>query len=246
MSYQYMLTSWAQKRMAMGWCPGWGHPLICRALCHSWLAPNCAGASLHTMVIMQMYQADLFRDLDEGKRVGPNNIKEFCQANNFSQCHWGDGQSHRPLHGSTGGNSEFMVNLLGIKEGSTIPPWCPAVTFWPLRQCNALGPVGLLPESSTSCQTPAPHIAKTRKRVLLLEPPLKEAGGWEGENGSEDHFSLKKGFREEVLVPDGLVLSPSQNALMQHCSSEIPGHLCAKPYRRLIDSSPVTRDGDLT
>lgn len=48
------------------------------------MVANCAGVSLQTMVIMQMYQADLLRDLDEGERVGPDDIKEFRRATNLS------------------------------------------------------------------------------------------------------------------------------------------------------------------
>lgn len=148
-----------------------------------------------------------------------------------------------------------MVNLLGIKERDQ-----------PFLLDALLSPSGLYGNAmllvlSGCCQRAAQAarlqlliLPRPERECCCLSPPSKRLGveaalsseASEGENGSEDHFSLKKGFREEVLVPDGLVLSPSQNALMQHCSSEIPGHLCAKPYRRLIDSSPVTRDGDLT
>lgn len=39
-----------------------------------------AGACLHTTAILQEYQADLLRDLDKGKGVGSDAIKEFHWA----------------------------------------------------------------------------------------------------------------------------------------------------------------------
>lgn len=41
------------------------------------MAMGQAGACLHTMVILQAYQADLLRDLDEGEGVGTSAIKEL-------------------------------------------------------------------------------------------------------------------------------------------------------------------------
>lgn len=42
------------------------------------------GACLHTTAIMQEYQADLFRDLDEGERVESDDIKELRRAADLS------------------------------------------------------------------------------------------------------------------------------------------------------------------
>lgn len=43
-----------------------------------------AGACLHTMAILQAYQADLLRDLDKGERVEPDDIKELRWAADLS------------------------------------------------------------------------------------------------------------------------------------------------------------------
>lgn len=39
-----------------------------------------AGASLHTMVVLQAYQADLLNDLDYGKGLAPEVVKELRRA----------------------------------------------------------------------------------------------------------------------------------------------------------------------
>lgn len=83
--------SWAQRRTAMGWCLGWKRLWLSLDVASSLKAPTTptkpccttsnlvnkaymaasqAGACLHTMAIMQAYQADLLRDLDEGEGVG--------------------------------------------------------------------------------------------------------------------------------------------------------------------------------
>lgn len=41
----------------------------------AYMEASRAGASLHTMAIMQVYQADLLRDFDKGKGVGSEDIK---------------------------------------------------------------------------------------------------------------------------------------------------------------------------
>lgn len=42
-----------------------------------YMAAGQASTCLHTIGIMQAYQADLLRDLDEVEEVGPNAIKEL-------------------------------------------------------------------------------------------------------------------------------------------------------------------------
>lgn len=43
-----------------------------------------AGACLHTMAILQAYQADLLKDLDEGEGVNPDTIRELRRATDLS------------------------------------------------------------------------------------------------------------------------------------------------------------------
>lgn len=43
-----------------------------------------ACACLHTMSILQAYQGDLLRNLDDGERVGPNKVWELRRATDLS------------------------------------------------------------------------------------------------------------------------------------------------------------------
>lgn len=50
----------------------------------AYVAAGQAGACLHTMAILQAYQANLLKDLDEGEGVRPNIIKELLWATDLS------------------------------------------------------------------------------------------------------------------------------------------------------------------
>ncbi len=43
-----------------------------------------AGACLHTMYLLQAYQAELFGDHGEGRGCGPNAVSELCRATDLS------------------------------------------------------------------------------------------------------------------------------------------------------------------
>ncbi|KAL0192241.1 hypothetical protein M9458_010537, partial [Cirrhinus mrigala] len=59
-----------------------------------------AGACLHTMVLMQAYQADILKDLDEGEGPTPEGLAEL-----------------RPLHGGYGSHREtFVAKPIGMKD----------------------------------------------------------------------------------------------------------------------------------
>lgn len=61
------------------------------------------GECLHTMAILQAYQANLLKDLDESERVDPEAVRELHQATDLSlQTHQGDGHKYRPVYGSPG------------------------------------------------------------------------------------------------------------------------------------------------
>lgn len=50
----------------------------------AYAAVGQTGAWLHTMPILQAYQADLLRDLDEGEGVGPDTMKVLCHDTDLS------------------------------------------------------------------------------------------------------------------------------------------------------------------
>lgn len=75
----------------------------------AYLAAGQATACLHTMSILQAYQADLLRDQDEGGGAGSEVVKELRKATVLSLRATKDG--------SPGGHEEALwLNLSGIKE----------------------------------------------------------------------------------------------------------------------------------
>lgn len=50
----------------------------------AYITAGQAGACLRTMAILQVYQADLLKDFDEGEEVQPDNIRELRRATYLS------------------------------------------------------------------------------------------------------------------------------------------------------------------
>lgn len=62
-----------------------------------YLSVGQAGACLHTMAVLQAYQADLLKELDEGKKVKADAIPEVPSSSlsNLEQPHTNTGSSYR-------------------------------------------------------------------------------------------------------------------------------------------------------
>lgn len=78
-----------------------------------------AGGSLHTMVVLQAYQADLLKELDTGEGLSSNMVKELCRATDQT-----DGPRYRPFNGSHGSYREAPVAKLVGDQGKRKRP-CP-------------------------------------------------------------------------------------------------------------------------
>ncbi len=50
----------------------------------AFMAVGQTGACLHTTAVLLAYQADLLRDLDEGERIGSDDIRELQRAADLS------------------------------------------------------------------------------------------------------------------------------------------------------------------
>ncbi len=50
------------------------------------MAAGQAGAALHTMAILQAYQAEVLKDVDERDGVTPEAVKELRRATNLALC----------------------------------------------------------------------------------------------------------------------------------------------------------------
>ncbi len=98
----------------------------------AYMAAGRAGACLHTMALMQAYQADFLKDLDEGEGPTPGDLAELRRAADL--C-------HRPLHGGYGCNGEtFVAKLIGDKgKGQGLSPRCPDIAFWPVWRHSQYG-----------------------------------------------------------------------------------------------------------
>ncbi len=72
----------------------------------AYLAAGQAAACLHTMSLLQAYQADLLADLDEGKGIGLDTVCELRRAPDLSLR----ATKETVVHGSPGGHGETFMN----------------------------------------------------------------------------------------------------------------------------------------
>lgn len=77
----------------------------------AYAAVGQAGACLHTMAILQAYQADLLRDLNEGEGVGLDAVKELRQAT--KKLAHATGHS---MAAKVAAERNLWLNLSGFKE----------------------------------------------------------------------------------------------------------------------------------
>lgn len=82
------------------------------------MAASQAGTCLHTIGIMQVYQADLLRDLDEVEEVGSDAIKELRWATDLSFLATKETARtiNRSMASMVAMERHLWLNLSGIKE----------------------------------------------------------------------------------------------------------------------------------
>ncbi len=93
-------------------------------------AAGQAVACLHTMSLLQAYQAELLANLDEGEGIGPNAVCELSRATDLSL---------RNMAAPGGHWETFMVNLSSIKRKIKTFLWMHLFLFWLLRRCSYIG-----------------------------------------------------------------------------------------------------------
>ncbi len=76
-------------------------------------AAGQAGACLHTMDVLQAYQADLLKELDEGEQISSSDVGDRL-------CHWAGGS----------GEALMVDSVRHEREGQRLPDGCPACAFW--------------------------------------------------------------------------------------------------------------------
>lgn len=57
----------------------WRKPTLPCRVTSAYATAGQADTSLHTMAVLQVYQADLLRILDHGKGLRPDKVQELCQ-----------------------------------------------------------------------------------------------------------------------------------------------------------------------
>ncbi len=77
----------------------------------SYIATGQAGMALHTMAILQAYQADVLKEMDEGTGLTPEAVKELCRATKRTARAVG-----RSMTGSVAAEHHLWLNLTEIGE----------------------------------------------------------------------------------------------------------------------------------
>ncbi len=96
-------------------------------------AAGQAGACLHTMAVLQAYQADLLKELDEGEQISSSDVGELRRTADLALR-----ATKETVYGSNGGSGEaFMVDSVRHeREGQSRLDGCPACAFWAVRRCR--------------------------------------------------------------------------------------------------------------
>ncbi len=100
--------------------PSWkSRPLLLTKLCRttfaligkSYIAAGQAGMALHTMAILQAYQADVLKEMDEGTGLTPEAVKELRRATKHTALAVGCSMA-----GSVAAERHLWLNLTEIRE----------------------------------------------------------------------------------------------------------------------------------
>ncbi len=104
--------------------PSWkSHPLLPSKPCRttsaligkSYIASGQAGMALHTMAILQAYQADVLKEMDEGTGLTPEAVKELRRATKHTAHAVG-----RSMVGSVAAKRHWWLNLTEIREKENV------------------------------------------------------------------------------------------------------------------------------
>ncbi len=104
-------------------------------------AAGQAGACLHMMAVLQAYQADLLKELDEGEEVKSEDIKELRRTADLSLR--ATKETAKPIGRSMAAlvdaERHLWLTLSDKKrERQGLPPRRPACAFWPVRRRRQL------------------------------------------------------------------------------------------------------------
>ncbi len=96
-------------------------------------AAGQAGACLHTMAVLQAYQADLLKELDEGEQISSSDVGELRRTADLALRAT---KETARANGSAGGSGEALMvdSVRHEREGQSLPDGCPACAFWAVRR----------------------------------------------------------------------------------------------------------------
>ncbi len=140
----------------------------------SYMAAGQAGAALHTMAILQAYQAEVLKEMDEGDSVSPEAVKELRRATDLAlratkHTAWAVGRS---MAGLVAAEYHLWLNLTEIREKEKVfllDARSPALAYSATRLTPSAISSGLLKCSqlglSSSC-----HVVHANRPLPLLRP----------------------------------------------------------------------------
>ncbi len=88
----------------------------------AYAASGQAVASLHTMAVLQAYQVDLLKDLDNGQGLSPDEVAELRRTTDFGPpCHQAGCHCYGQVYGSHGSNGKASMCESGRRSNLAFP-----------------------------------------------------------------------------------------------------------------------------
>ncbi len=87
-------------------------------------AAGQAGACLHTMAVLQAYQADLLKELDEGEQISSSDVGELRRTADLA------------LRATKETARVIGRSMAAMVAAESRPDGCPACAFWAVRRCR--------------------------------------------------------------------------------------------------------------
>ncbi len=94
-------------------------------------AAGQASACLHTMAVLQAYQADLLKELDEGEQISSSDVGELRRTADLAL------RTTKETARAIGSGEALMVDSVRHeREGQSRLDGCPACAFWAVQRCR--------------------------------------------------------------------------------------------------------------
>lgn len=115
-----LLANYLNPTAASSWkapaLPSKPSQVTSKLIVKAYIAAGRAGVSLHTMVVLQAFQADLLKDLDCGEGLSPDAVLELSTDLAFRATKQSARSIGRSLAAMVATKRHFWLNLLWLKE----------------------------------------------------------------------------------------------------------------------------------